>query len=460
MEKHFPKIFLFLFFLNPCTLLGQYEGLAWVAQLAEKVVEETDLCERCTWVNPTISYVRLSTAEFIFLRYSCSTQESFARMYNLNGGIEGECTTKNGISDCDFGGDAFIIYTFADKILQLWNCSTGFDCAFALENNIELEVPISVDDSRCTEGIKILTASDEFTTYEWEGNDQSGNMSTLEITEGGQYKLTVTDEMGCTFKGAIDIPDIAKLEVSIKGPAQFCLGTEVELKTTNFATYQWTSGETESSIMANQAGTYFVTVTNDQDCEGLASFNLGSFPTLPIEIVAEPPTVFEGDSVNLSILTPSNDQSITVEKWTSKDRIDCSSCPEATYYPSIENELSVAIIDENGCTSQANFSMTVKELTLDVYTPNIFRPNTTFENSRFTLYGGANILRIESLTIIDRWGNSIYHKTDFLPNDENIGWDGQVNGEDAQQDVYLFQFEVLFRNGERKVIGGDLFLMR
>ena len=46
---------------------------------------------------------------------------------------------------------------------------------FALENNIDLKVPINIDDSRCAEGIKILKAADDFMTYNWAGNNKSGN---------------------------------------------------------------------------------------------------------------------------------------------------------------------------------------------------------------------------------------------------------------------------------------------
>ncbi len=451
---------LFLLLVAPVTGQGQIDEADWIVQLTEEILEETDLCERCIWVNPTLSFVRFNAAEYVFLRYSCSTTESFARMYTLDGTLESECVSRNGISECGFGGNAFTIYTFADTILQLWNCTSGFECEFALENNIDLKVPITVDDSRCTEGIKILTAADDFTTYSWSGNGQTGNQTTLEITKGGLYTLTVTDEIGCTFDGEIDIPDIAKLEVNIKGPAQFCESTDVELKTANFASYQWSTGDTEETMITNQAGTYQVTVTNDQDCEGSASFLLENFDPLSIEIIADQAKVFEGNPVHVSISTSSNTQPFVVEEWRSNSRIVCDNCPETTYFPVIDNELSVSVIDANGCQNMATFSILVEALPLEVYTPNIFRPNSISENNRFNLYGATNIESIESLSIFDRWGNLVYNNTNISPNQIGEGWDGQTDGTDAPQGIYLFQFKVLFTNGEQKIIGGDVLLMR
>ncbi len=460
MLKLLPNIFLFFLLTNPLMLLSQLEGLDWVVDLTEEIIEETDLCERCTWVNPTISFVTLAGGEHIFLRYSCSTTESFARMYDLSGNLESECISRNGVSECGFGGNAFTIYTFADIITPLWNCTSGFDCEFALINNIDRKVPITVDDSRCAEGIKFLKAADVFTTYEWAGNDQTGNTATLEISEGGLYTLTVTDELGCTFDGEIEIPDIDKLVVNIKGPAQFCLGTDVALKTTNFTSYEWSTGDTDETMTTNQAGAYQVTVTNDQDCEGTASFLLENFDPLAVEIVADQTEIFEGNPVNVSVRTSSSTEDFIVEEWISNSRIACKDCLETTYFPRIDNELSVSVIDANGCQSMATFSILVEELPLEVYTPNIFRPNSASENNRFNLYGATNIERIESLSIFDRWGNQVYYTTNLLPNQIGEGWDGQTNGTNAPQGIYLFQFNVLFTNGEQKIIGGDVLLLR
>lgn len=458
---HFLKICGCFFFLlvTQVTGQGQINEANWMVQLTEEILEETDLCERCTWVNPTLSYVRFNDSEFIFLRYSCSTTESFARMYNLDGTVESECVSRNGTSECGFGGNAFTVYTFADTILNLWNCTTGFDCEFALENNIELKVPIAIEDTRCTEGIKMLRASDEFETYNWAGNNQTGNNSTLEITEGGTYFLTVTDEMGCRFDGEVNVPDITKLAVSIKGPAQFCLGTTVTLQTTNFQTYKWSSGERSPNVIANQAGMYQVTVTNAQNCQGVASFLLENFDPLVIEIIADQTKVFEGNPVNISIRTNPANQAFTIEEWTSNSRIDCTTCPETTYFPTVDNELMVAVIDENGCRSSATFSILVEELPVAVYAPNVFKLNSALQNDWFTLYGGTNVERIESLAILDRLGNLVYQKKNFLPNELTAGWNGQIKDEIAPQAIYLYQAMVKFVNGDTKIITGDVLFL-
>lgn len=459
MLKYFPKIFFFILLVNPLSLLGQLEGLNWVVDLTEEILEETDLCERCTWVNPTISFVTLADGEHIFLRYSCSTTESFARMYDLSGNLESECISRNGVSECGFGGNAFTIYTFADTILQLWNCTSGFDCEFALINNIDRKVPITIDDSKCAEGIKTLKVSTEFQTYQWSGGDTSNGPS-IEISEGGIYSVTVTDEDDCPFDGRVEVPDISKLEVKIKGPTEFCSGTEVELKTANFKSYKWSNGTTDASTIVSQSGTYELTVTNDQDCEGTASFTIDNFLSLPLEIVGDKPEVFEGNPVAISLDNPQVQSAITTYEWISNGRLSCKDCPETTYFPLIDNELFLTIVDANGCEQQTSFSMLVEPLPLEIFAPNIFKPTSATGNNHFTIHGGANIERIELLTIFDRWGNQVFTKKDFLPNQLTEGWNGRMNGTIAQQDIYLFQSIILFVNGEQKTISGDFLLLR
>ena len=83
--KYLSKIFFLLLLVQPLTAQAQLTDLDWVIKLAEEIIEETSLCEECTWVNPTLSEVGFGNETYIFLRYSCSTQESFARMYNLDG---------------------------------------------------------------------------------------------------------------------------------------------------------------------------------------------------------------------------------------------------------------------------------------------------------------------------------------------------------------------------------------
>ena len=445
----------------PITVLSQAPDLGWIVELTEEIVNETDLCERCTWVNPTITKVLSGGGEtYYFLRYSCSTSESFARMYDVNGSIVGECASKNGTSDCGFGFNAFTVYTFADDIQFLWNCTTDFDCEFALENNIERTVPIAIDDSRCVEGIKILRVSEEFSDYNWQGENKTGTQAALVVDTGGTYFVTVADATGCTLEGQVNIPDIQALDVKIKGASTICASTSATLTTTNFQSYQWSTASTEPSIVATQAGIYEVTVTNEQNCQGSASFTLDYFEPIDLSIGTTASTVEEGDSTNVFVETSPNTLPIIAYEWQSELSVACKDCSATSYLPQAGIPIQVSVTDAEGCLHTAMLSIEVKKRPLDLYAPNVFMPNSFGNNSIFTIYGASNVQTIETLTIFDRWGNQVFSNANFPPNQLVAGWDGRSNGQNSVSDVYVFWARALFTNGEKKMIEGDVLLLR
>jgi len=452
------QILFLLTFLSPISLFAQSPNLAWIEALAEEILEETDLCERCTWVKPSITKVDFNEGFFYFLRYNCSISDSYARMYDESGQVVGECTGSAGATDCGFGFNAFTIYTLSETIIPIWSCDKGFECAFVLDNNIEQEIPITIDDTRCAEGIKTLTVAAEFDSYQWQGESIIGMESSLEISEGGDYFVTVTDALGCEFEAEVNIPDITALNVKIKGAKNICPTTTTILTTTNFETYKWSTGSTTKDIEVG-VGTYQVSVTNEQACEGTADFTLTNYETLDIAITADKTDLTEGETLNATLRSGST-SSISEVEWTGTGTFDCMDCAAIHFTPQITGELRVNILDERGCMATASLFINLKELALEIYAPNVFRPSSINENTLFTIYGGDNVQQISELAIFDRWGNQVFNKLSFAPNQPRSGWDGRMNGQELLQDVYIYWAKVLFLNGEEKTISGDVLLLR
>jgi gliding motility-associated-like protein len=81
------------------------------------------------------------------------------------------------------------------------------------------------------------------------------------------------------------------------------------------------------------------------------------------------------------------------------------------------------------------------------YVPNSFTPNGDGYNDEF--FGkGENINSLE-MWVYDRWGNAIFHGTDY-----NDHWDGTFHGHIVQEDVYVYVIKVKdFHNADHKYIG-------
>jgi gliding motility-associated-like protein len=117
---------------------------------------------------------------------------------------------------------------------------------------------------------------------------------------------------------------------------------------------------------------------------------------------------------------------------------------------------SVRVWNEWGCTGIDTIVLTRKCPT-KVYAPTAFSPNKDGINDLFLLYG-KDIVSFQ-LTIADRWGNIVFKSTDM-----EMGWNGQVQGLDADPGVYVWMaiIEGYRRNGKTytETKSGTLTLVR
>lgn len=96
-----------------------------------------------------------------------------------------------------------------------------------------------------------------------------------------------------------------------------------------------------------------------------------------------------------------------------------------------------------------------------VYFPNAFSPNADGINDFFTIYGELpDVVVVENLMIFDRWGNQIHNQSNFLPNEENVGWDGTFKGKLMPVGTYVYVAEVRFLDGETAIYRGDILLVK
>jgi gliding motility-associated-like protein len=104
-----------------------------------------------------------------------------------------------------------------------------------------------------------------------------------------------------------------------------------------------------------------------------------------------------------------------------------------------------------------------------VYIPNIFSPNFDGTNDHFTVFDDdssgkslstGDIANIKQLTIYDRWGEMVYQKNNFLPNDPTQGWDGTFRGRQSKQGDYVFVLSLMFKNNRELTKKGIVTLIR
>lgn len=114
-----------------------------------------------------------------------------------------------------------------------------------------------------------LSVDPGFTSFQWSDGSTS---SSIWAKDSGNYFVTVVDTAGCIGTSPVEnitlLPTPMPVILVIGQSTEFCVGDSVGLITDgNHQSYLWSTGDTSTFLMATQAGSYSVTVT-DEGCTG------------------------------------------------------------------------------------------------------------------------------------------------------------------------------------------------
>jgi len=185
---------------------------------------------------------------------------------------------------------------------------TKNDCS-AISDPIHIEVnpnptaTITPDGSTtfCEGGDVTLTAT-AASDYLWSNGETT---SSILVDASGSFSVTITDANGCmNLSGSTTVTENSNpvATISADGPVDFCAGGDVTLTATAASAYLWSNGETTGSILVDASGSYSVTITDANGCEGTSastSVTVNANPSADISADGST-TICEGESVNLT----------------------------------------------------------------------------------------------------------------------------------------------------------------
>ena len=148
--------------------------------------------------------------------------------------------------------------------------------------------------------------------------------------------------------------------------------------------------------------------------------------------------------------------------WNPSNVITCIdlACLEVIVHPSNTMTLYGTVVDEFGCKATDDVLITLNKVRR-VYIPNAFSPNGDGINDMFFISGDeGQIVMIKSFTVHSRWGEVIYHKENFQPNDASTGWNGIYKNDEMNPGVFVYTAEIEFIDGVTKHYTGDVTLVR
>lgn len=179
--------------------------------------------------------------------------------------------------------------------------------------------------------------------------------TSLTVNAPGTYWIQVTDTGGCVSRDTI-VVNMGQAPIVDLGQPAICDGQAVVLDPgAGYASYAWSTGDTTQTLTVSSAGTYIVTVTNAQGCEGIDIVNVptGTSPSAGF-------TFAPGQGVNGVFTNTSTGASTYAWDFDGDGQIDSqSSNTTHTWVYASSGTYTPTLVVTNVCGSDT-FSLTVQ----------------------------------------------------------------------------------------------------
>ena len=112
-----------------------------------------------------------------------------------------------------------------------------------------------------------------------------------------------------------------------------------------------------------------------------------------------------------------------------------------------------------GCKSRDHVTIFVVCNGANIFIPNTFSPNGDGANDIF-YPRGTGLFSIKTLRIFNRWGEVVFEKNGFAPNDASAGWNGTFKGLKLTPDVYVYTVDIICDNSTTLILKGNVALIQ
>ncbi|MFN0216057.1 MAG: gliding motility-associated C-terminal domain-containing protein [Saprospiraceae bacterium] len=310
-------------------------------------------------------------------------------------------------------------------------------------------------------------------TYSWTTSGgliiSGANTPTPTIGEPGTYTLLVTATgNGCSDTDAVVItPNEPQAIATVNHPACYgykgsilvdtVLGAKPPLEYTFTGGPHLQSGNLFSNLAA---GDYSIFIEDANGCTTSVDETVIE-PDEFVVTVDPQATIQLGDSYQVGATVNIPNSEIASIQWTPPTWLRCDTCLSTWIdTPLTSQTYRIFVVSTSGCRDDAPFQLRVNR-DVKVYIPNIFSPDDDGENDWFTVFADLKgVKHVQSLQIFDRWGNQVFLREDFQPNDPTLGWDGRFRGLEMNPAVFVYYAVVEFIDGQEVLFKGDVTLQR
>jgi gliding motility-associated-like protein len=170
--------------------------------------------------------------------------------------------------------------------------------------------------------------------------------------------------------------------------------------------------------------------------------------------------IFLGEAATVSGSTDLDPGLILSQQWDSLGIMLCDDCPVFDLNPLKTTTYRYRVESLSGCIMTDEVTIYVLEQGR-YFIGNVFTPNGDNANDVIMVHTSPGVVKVNKWIIFDRWGNTVFGRTDFDPNDPSIFWDGHMaSGEELNPGVFSYLLEVELLNGSSETYHGDITLLK
>ena len=355
--------------------------------------------------------------------------------FMINPGFNYKLATDNAVSIANFGGEnpqlkrtsnAIPLYfpydydntlsitssywgneTLTDYYYYFYNWIVKEICSspsLAVEAKIGSDEVLTINTNECPYDSVTLSASGNFTSFEW--SNQSSNPN-LTVYESGEYSVSAYDSAGCVATESINIPSIQSFDINSN--EVLCEGGFIFLQClSGLDSYTWNTEESTNVISISSSGIYSVIATDANGCELNDEIEINSIEPIQVDIQTEMDSliVCKGSEFSFNIASTFSsavwNESFSALLYT------------GTASSLGDNIISVLAQDENGCYSNDSVILKVVDCaSLEEYLANTtLYPNPT--TGEFIIQHQSLNNDIQRIEVVDLQGRHIeQRKADY-----------------------------------------------
>jgi gliding motility-associated-like protein len=257
----------------------------------------------------------------------------------------------------------------------------------------------------------------------------------------GIYKDTLLTSLGCDSVITTNLTVTANLKPNLGPDRNLCLNAPLSITPGIFPKYLWQDNSTQPNFMISNKGTYWVKVTDANNCSATDTLKVLAIDTLPKNFLPTNQLLCYNSVFNISVLGYKN------YLWSTSETTNAVSLNTfGTFY--------LTVTDNNNCVGKDTIVLLRNYNCIPVSIPNAFTPNKDGTNDNFKPIITQEVSSY-NFTILNRYGQKI-----FTTNNYGIGWDGTLKGVAQPRNSYVYLVSFKNNNGELTEYKGTVTLIR